>query len=1858
MERRGSGPLARPGGDGAAELVSRSPLASERGLFQAPGHLGGIEQCGEPENPSTLLVTHRADSSPCAPAALPTPQAPFGKSSISTAKQLRVALWLDRVLSIDPAERSSSDLDTCAQHVIALEKSQKGSFFQHIMFNTNVQDDSNDQFAFERCTLLFKHIPERVEDYVAELLKPFGTVLQVSLRRKRGNKGDQKHRSWALVTFTHAGSVASVLNTASTDPEGRVELKGNHYANVRKDEVVRLLPSVVDAHEAVNTKGSFGETWQAARKKAQENLGALRFLSASSNYRPDVIQHMRIRWVQKGFVLWEEGDLSDDCFYFLVAGCLDVTSRGPTGTVNATSTERTVISQLYSGSTFGDMAVLGDFNTNLGKRSAGIRAASDVVVLLLDRLDYLRLTGEYTKKAVEALRQDPAVRNSSEHSILKNVFAGCGLYGSSRSSTFSDRIARVATHVHVKKNETLFKQDDDAETFYIVVNGYVRVIADGELVGCLGPGSMFGEAGLTGETAAQRKRTATIIGGFIIGTEGAPTDEMLAKEKDLSRRRRAMQLGPSATGRVYEHADLAAVHRDDFLKITAGTTDAIKAALGTKGSERTEEQLDLLFELLRDTKFFQFLRTPAVQKRACQVLQLRVCERDEILFEEGEIEDTPLFYILVHGKVEGRARGKGAFILEAGAGFGEIAVIAETVQQQQRTATMKCNTDAVFATLSQPNYLEITSGLEDQVLASLCVTPSARTQKEIEILLRYFEQNHFFKMVGYSTMQTELLKGMTVRPVARRTLPSASLAGDEGLDGVEETVTGAQGAGEGDVRYGDLVSRPLCRQFEATEGSIFFVMRGTLTVLQTTDGSDGATSPKSSVGPSPRSTIDEIDQAGANEAEVTRYSIGCTFCNILPDGELPNVPIPGHDPPELVMENQSTVYALRPQTESTDSTAVIVGPIPKNWTTHELYEQFKPVGDIAKISFISSGIIARRRGRWAQIVFVTVTAAQQATRQSFYAEDADKLARADLPSESSTLLKVELDQTAKQRPSGMNTSTAEAFDMLMAADAVVAELALPIFNKTCVEYLTHVFHILSLPPKERTLPMLATLKDFLAPTEFMQGIQSSMIRRNTARYMSLLSVEPGERLYKYGAPISGIYIVLHGSCALEAMTGEPDQKGIGTTLQGPASLPTLEEMETEGPGVYAATATAIGDTPLVVAQISTQDYLRTSSLEGMQKIIDMYFQLGVDFQQSKASQRRQAAEQAATESGRGGRGSITLEDTEEYNRVLRFAGYKQVYMRIGKSLASNGRYSQAELTECMKGDWQQDLEEFGDVELAKNLTKDQARAANMLDAFDQTEEHHQELLTREQYTQSLYQLIDEWSGSVESTQLYEHILQLILDNSSTVASEASKAGARGKKKHKSNTQALETDTSELKPGDPGYLALKPLRQVECIFQQLADSRVLFQKRTRRDRVLSEVGQDVSSPTSIAKLKKMGGVASSHLSSMVKVDKNASEAEIQSKLAVAFKAVDADGSGLLDKNEVAQLAASAGKHLSAIELDAAMAEMDEDNSGEVSFDEFAQWYKRMAEDDDMLREVFNQVDTDGSGALNRWELETVLIEMGEQVTREELNAAMRMMDDDNSGEVCFDEFKAWWNHYQSEKTTQRLIQQDPVRKYRYTQFMHAQPNAEGELGRHKVAWLMKTLGRDVTTTELDWLMVIVDTDNSDTVSFDEFEQCYALITESDLSLDAFFEALLPDDDDGSMVIPSETIVSAVKRLCIMHDISSTDEPHVQEFLQKHSQVGIGSEAFKEWWGHFKLTCNIGDDAGGGLGDATFASTEAADIDDGFDEFGPEYVDCLCCLTMKRRPHSVYYKRYTIVLTFIVLVVCIGPRPSRRYICRCT
>ena len=68
----------------------------------------------------------------------------------------------------------------------------------------------------------------------------------------------------------------------------------------------------------------------------------------------------------------------------------------------------------------------------------------------------------------------------------------------------------------------------------------------------------------------------------------------------------------------------------------------------------------------------------------------------------------------------------------------------------------------------------------------------------------------------------------------------------------------------------------------------------------------------------------------------------------------------------------------------------------------------------------------------------------------------------------------------------------------------------------------------------------------------------------------------------------------------------------------------------------------------------------------------------------------------------------------------------------------------------------------------------------------------------------------------------------------------------------------------------------------------------------------------------------------------------------------------------------------------------------------------------------LREFFNEIDTDGSGFLDRDEIAALAKRLGVEFSERELDEAMAEMDADGGGEIDFEEFAAWWPRAQKSK----------------------------------------------------------------------------------------------------------------------------------------------------------------------------------------------------------------------------------------------
>lgn len=125
----------------------------------------------------------------------------------------------------------------------------------------------------------------------------------------------------------------------------------------------------------------------------------------------------------------------------------------------------------------------------------------------------------------------------------------------------------------------------------------------------------------------------------------------------------------------------------------------------------------------------------------------------------------------------------------------------------------------------------------------------------------------------------------------------------------------------------------------------------------------------------------------------------------------------------------------------------------------------------------------------------------------------------------------------------------------------------------------------------------------------------------------------------------------------------------------------------------------------------------------------------------------------------------------------------------------------------------------------------------------------------------------------------------------------------------------------------------------------------------------------------------------------------------------------------------RLAGLAGRHLSKRQLDEAMQVMDGDGSGAVDVDEFIAWwehgkilpaqgsriFQRVSEQVERkvknVRTIFRQFDENKDGTVSHHEFRVGLKNIGVDVSEAEFQELIRTVDEDNSGEIDYNEFAA-------------------------------------------------------------------------------------------------------------------------------------------------------------------------------------------------------------------------------------------------------
>lgn len=183
--------------------------------------------------------------------------------------------------------------------------------------------------------------------------------------------------------------------------------------------------------------------------------------------------------LNEGEVLFEQGDEAAG-MYVLLAGVLGVRVQHDDGT-------ETVIDRLAPGAIVGEMALLSG-----QKRTATVFAINDAGVIRLSKAKFEQLAEE-DQDALETIDETVAPRwqRLQLARVMNNLF---GELDTSALHT----LQRQMTWQHHSNGSVIFKQGDEGDGMYIVVNGRLRVTVttpQGEenVIGEIGPGETVGE---------------------------------------------------------------------------------------------------------------------------------------------------------------------------------------------------------------------------------------------------------------------------------------------------------------------------------------------------------------------------------------------------------------------------------------------------------------------------------------------------------------------------------------------------------------------------------------------------------------------------------------------------------------------------------------------------------------------------------------------------------------------------------------------------------------------------------------------------------------------------------------------------------------------------------------------------------------------------------------------------------------------------------------------------------------------------------------------------------------------------------------------------------------------------------------------------------------------------------------------------------------------------------------------------------------------------------------------------------------------------------------------------------------------
>uniref|UniRef100_A0A7S3NGR9 EF-hand domain-containing protein n=1 Tax=Euplotes harpa TaxID=151035 RepID=A0A7S3NGR9_9SPIT len=135
-------------------------------------------------------------------------------------------------------------------------------------------------------------------------------------------------------------------------------------------------------------------------------------------------------------------------------------------------------------------------------------------------------------------------------------------------------------------------------------------------------------------------------------------------------------------------------------------------------------------------------------------------------------------------------------------------------------------------------------------------------------------------------------------------------------------------------------------------------------------------------------------------------------------------------------------------------------------------------------------------------------------------------------------------------------------------------------------------------------------------------------------------------------------------------------------------------------------------------------------------------------------------------------------------------------------------------------------------------------------------------------------------------------------------------------------------------------------------------------------------------------------------------------EQKAELKEAFSLFDKDGDGTITIDELSIVMKSIGQNSSKEAVKEMIGDIDSDDDGEVSFEEFMKLMARKmkeGETDEELIEAFKTFDVNNNNYITEQELAEVMERYGEKLPREEIHKMFVEADKTGDGTITFEEF---------------------------------------------------------------------------------------------------------------------------------------------------------------------------------------------------------------------------------------------------------